>query len=98
MSGIGGSKDGSGVRWYSGRGGRFEKSIMADAVAIWLSLRSMDVLLTRHAAGVGPLRPGSTKAQRESSSEMVRFIRNLYSDISDGEGSEDSVNEKQRSV
>ena len=32
---MGGSKDGRGISWYSGRGGRLEKLAMADAVAIW---------------------------------------------------------------
>ena len=38
LSGMGGSKGGRGISWYSGRGGRLEDSPMADVVAIWLIL------------------------------------------------------------
>ncbi len=76
LSGIGGSKDGSGVSWYSGRGGRFEKSSMADVVAICLSPeRSKAVLLTRHEAGIGPLRPGITRARKGINTEVMRCIK-----------------------
>ena len=55
---MGGSRNGSGVRWYSGRGGRLEESSMTAIRSI--IERSMAVLLIRNAAVVGPLRPGIT--------------------------------------
>ena len=73
LSGMGGSRDGSRVRRYSGRGGRVEKSSIIDAVTFLTVIeRSKEVLLTRHAAGVGlgPSRPGVTRAQWELSSEI----------------------------
>lgn len=89
------------MRWYSGRGGRFEELSMADAVAIWLLPSGQwQVLLTRHAA-VSFSRPGITRAQEELSSEVFEVvIKSCIVILIDGEGdgSEDSVNEKLRSA
>ena len=59
---MGGSRKGSGVRWYSGRGGRLEElSIIVVAIRSGIE-RSIAVLLIRNAAVVGPLRPGITRS------------------------------------
>lgn len=96
---MGGSKDGRGVRWYSGRGGRFEKPSMADAVAIWLLPGGQrKYCLTRHEAGVGPSRRRITKAQWRLTSNTIKIYKQVYIDNADGESSEDSGNQRQRSV
>ena len=59
---MGGSRNGSGVRWYSGRGGRLEESFITVVAICFIIERSTAVLLIRNAAVVGPLGPGITSS------------------------------------
>lgn len=63
---MGGSRNGSGVRRYSGRGGRLEESSMTVVAMRSVLERSVAVLLIRNAAVVGPLRPDFTNSPVES--------------------------------
>ena len=58
---MGGSRKGSGVRWYSGRGGRLEESSIIVVAIGSIIERSIAVSLIRSTAVVGPLRPAITK-------------------------------------
>ena len=58
---MGGRRNGRGVRWYSGRGGRVEESSIAVIAIRSVVEWTIAALRIRKAAVVGPLRPGSTK-------------------------------------
>ena len=58
---MGGSRNGSGVSWYFGRGGRLKESSITVVAIRSITERSIAVLLIRNAAVVGPLRPGITR-------------------------------------
>lgn len=71
---MGGSRKGSGVRWYSGRGGRLEESITL--VAIWSFERSKAVSLISERHGCWAFAPWYYKnSSEELSEEVVRIIK-----------------------
>ena len=77
MSGIGGSREGRGISWYEGRGGRLSKlSITAVSTIVSLPNVQLDVSLsiTRQAPDLRPFRPRDEENQARRMIEAIRDI------------------------
>lgn len=76
MSGIGGSKEGRGVSWYEGRGGRSSKVFIA-VVPIIVKLPevqlNVSVRITRQAPDVRPFRPRDEGNQARRIVETIEY-------------------------